>query len=91
MYQLLSGAHHIHASGILHRDLKPENILIDDTAGLLKIADFGLGRLYDYAPRRYSPGMVSLHYRAPEVCEMGKRIRCFVYNVLFSETVVAVT
>jgi serine/threonine protein kinase len=67
MYQLLDGAYYIHSSGILHRDLKPENILIDESTGLLQIADFGLGRLYDYAPRRYSPGMVSLFYRAPEV------------------------
>mgnify|MGYP001489906634 CR=1 FL=1 len=35
----------IHAMGYIHRDLKPQNLLIN-RAGELKIADFGLARLF---------------------------------------------
>ncbi len=38
----------MHAKSIVHRDLKPQNILIDRSrAGVPKICDFGLSRMYD--------------------------------------------
>lgn len=50
--QLLSGLAHLHAQWIIHRDLKTSNLLLDNR-GTLKIADFGLARLYgDGPPRR---------------------------------------
>ncbi len=41
-----------HDHGILHRDIKPENLLIDK-AGTVKIADFGIAKMYrsPLAPR----------------------------------------
>jgi serine/threonine protein kinase len=37
-----------HARGIVHRDVKPANFLVsDDTAGFVKLSDFGLAKLRD--------------------------------------------
>lgn len=45
-FELSSGIHYCHSSGIAHRDLKPENLLVHNAGpaseGTLKIADFGL-------------------------------------------------
>lgn len=65
MYQLLDGISIIHESRIEHRDLKPQNILITDT-GIVKIADFGLARLYK--PQTVQTSTVAtLWYRSPEI------------------------
>uniref|UniRef100_A0A3B3ZC86 Protein kinase domain-containing protein n=1 Tax=Periophthalmus magnuspinnatus TaxID=409849 RepID=A0A3B3ZC86_9GOBI len=47
MQQLLQGLDFLHTNMVLHRDLKPENILIS-SHGDVKIADFGLARLYTF-------------------------------------------
>lgn len=47
MQQLLRGLDFLHTNMVLHRDLKPENILVS-SRGEVKIADFGLGRIYTF-------------------------------------------
>ena len=46
MYQILCGVDFLHANRIVHRDLKPQNVLVT-SAGQVKLADFGLARIYD--------------------------------------------
>ncbi|XP_041633904.1 cyclin-dependent kinase 6 [Cheilinus undulatus] len=65
MQQLLRGLDYLHTNMVLHRDLKPENILVS-SHGEVKIADFGLARIYTYNIA-LTPGVVTLWYRAPEV------------------------
>ena len=51
----------------MHRDLKPQNLLVDLKTKVIKIADFGLGRVYSLPVGRYTHEVVTLWYRAPEI------------------------
>ncbi|KAL0386454.1 UNVERIFIED_CONTAM: Cyclin-dependent kinase G-2 [Sesamum latifolium] len=66
MKQLLEGVKFLHENGVMHRDLKPSNILINKK-GDLKICDFGLSRQFESRSGSYSPKVVTLWYRAPEI------------------------
>jgi len=73
MLMLLKGVSFIHQQGIMHRDLKPANLLISRT-GHLKIADFGLARVYEKdADRLYSHQVATRWYRAPELLYGARR------------------
>ncbi|XP_039747429.1 cyclin-dependent kinase 11B [Pararge aegeria] len=66
MTQLLKAVHHLHDNWILHRDLKTSNLLLSHK-GVLKVGDFGLAREYGSPLRQYTPIVVTLWYRAPEL------------------------
>lgn len=76
--QILLGINYVHLSGYLHRDIKTANILLDHF-GIVKIADFGLARLFHGKPPSTSDGppgggkfeytglVVTRWYRPPEL------------------------
>lgn len=69
--QLLSAVAHLHDNWILHRDLKTSNLLLSHK-GILKVGDFGLAREYGSPLKQYTPIVVTLWYRAPELLLCAK-------------------
>jgi len=66
MLQVFKGLQYLHENFIVHRDLKVSNLLLTDK-GCLKIADFGLARLYGVPLKPMTPKVVTLWYRSPEL------------------------
>ncbi|XP_053694620.1 cyclin-dependent kinase 1 [Sabethes cyaneus] len=75
MYQITAAILFCHKRRVLHRDLKPQNLLINKE-GLIKVADFGLGRSFNIPVRNYTHEIVTLWYRAPEVLLGSQRYAC---------------
>ncbi|XP_075211937.1 cyclin-dependent kinase 11B-like isoform X2 [Lycorma delicatula] len=71
MQQLLCAVAHLHDNWILHRDLKASNLLLSHK-GILKVGDFGLAREYGSPLKPYTPVVVTLWYRAPELLLSAK-------------------
>ena len=87
-HQLLEGVHYMHNQNILHRDLKSANILITRD-NVLKIADWGLARQYRSELKNLTPEVVTLWYRAPEVCyrtrDYGPGVDMWAVGCIFAE------
>jgi len=68
MKQLLDGLNYCHKKNFLHRDIKCSNILMNNR-GEVKLADFGLARLYNAEDRQrpYTNKVITLWYRPPEL------------------------
>lgn len=71
LQQLLRAVAHLHDNWILHRDLKTSNLLLSHK-GILKVGDFGLAREYGSPLKAYTPIVVTLWYRAPELLLCAK-------------------
>ncbi|XP_078441275.1 cyclin-dependent kinase D-1-like [Wolffia australiana] len=62
----LRGLAFCHRKWVLHRDMKPNNLLIASD-GQLKLADFGLARIFGSPDRRFTHQVFARWYRAPEL------------------------
>lgn len=62
----LKGLVFCHKKWVLHRDMKPNNLLIGPN-GQLKLADFGLARIFGSPDRKFTHQVFARWYRAPEL------------------------
>jgi serine/threonine protein kinase len=70
---ICDGLQYAHDQGVVHRDIKPENVLLD-SAGHVKLVDFGLAKLLHPPPSRdvvtrTHQVMGTPYYLAPEQVE----------------------
>ena len=68
----LEAVGYCHAAWVLHRDLKPNNLLIAPN-GALKLADFGLARVFGSPNRKFTHQVFARWYRAPELL-LGSKV-----------------
>ncbi|TRY50845.1 putative Cdc2-related protein kinase [Cryptosporidium tyzzeri] len=64
--QLLSSLEYCHLNNTIHRDIKCANLLISGD-GVVKLADFGLARVFNTRNRMLTNRVVTLWYRPPEL------------------------
>ena len=80
--KLARALQHAHDHGVIHRDLKPANLLLTPD-GDLKLADFGIARLFGNTRLTSAGGLVgTAEYMAPEQAD-GRSItpQCDLYSL----------
>ncbi|KAL7712141.1 cyclin-dependent kinase [Entamoeba marina] len=65
--QILLALQYLHSHQILHRDVKPSNIFISSDNRTIKLSDFSLSRVVPMPLRKFTPSVVTVWYRAPEI------------------------
>ena len=80
--KLARALQHAHDHGVIHRDLKPANLLLT-TEGDLKLADFGIARLFGNTRLTSAGGLVgTAEYMAPEQADgRGITPQCDLYSL----------
>jgi len=73
---------------VLHRDMKPNNLLIG-ADGQLKLADFGLARMFGSPGRNFTHQVFARWYRAPELLfgskQYGSAVDIWAAGCIFAE------
>ncbi|XP_022987955.1 cyclin-dependent kinase D-3-like [Cucurbita maxima] len=84
----LKGLAYCHKKWVLHRDMKPNNLLIGSN-GQLKLADFGLARIFGSPDRRFTHQVFARWYRAPELLfgtkQYGSAVDVWAAACIFAE------
>ncbi|XP_010942434.1 cyclin-dependent kinase D-1 [Elaeis guineensis] len=84
----LKGLSYCHKKWVLHRDMKPNNLLIA-ADGQLKLADFGLARIFGSPDRKFTHQVFARWYRAPELLfgtkQYGAGVDVWAAGCIFAE------
>ncbi|KAH7654819.1 [RNA-polymerase]-subunit kinase protein [Dioscorea alata] len=84
----LKGLAFCHKKWVLHRDMKPNNLLIGSD-GQLKLADFGLARIFGSPDRKFTHQVFARWYRAPELLfgtkQYGAGVDVWAAGCIFAE------
>nr|QYW07101.1 D-type cyclin dependence kinase [Dimocarpus longan] len=88
MQMTLKGLAFCHKKWVLHRDMKPNNLLIG-SHGQLKLADFGLARIFGSPDRKFTHQVFARWYRAPELLfgakQYGAGVDVWAAGCIFAE------
>lgn len=77
--QVIEGFRYLEENNILHRDIRPENFIVSNN-GILKIIDFGFGKVTDFKTKNKS---ITLNWRYTKPDEFKKELYDFKTEVYF--------